>query len=112
MIKYPSLYYSTKTQSHWRILQTDGLTVEMVQLVMGHEPIKRKAIEVQKAIDDGILVLDERQSGILQLFQNRFHIEAKREREVAQRKKEAKFQPSKKKETPPKQDNSSNTLFE
>jgi hypothetical protein len=112
MIKYPSLYYSKKTDTHWMVTNSDGLTVDMIQMVIGAEPTKRKAIDVQKAIDDGVLVLDERQSGILQLYQNRFHLEAKREREVAQRKKEAKFQPIRIKETKPKQDNSSNNLFE
>ena len=62
MIKYPSLYYSKKTDTHWMVTNSDGLTVDMIQMVIGAEPTKRKAVDVQKAIDDGILVLNDKQS--------------------------------------------------
>ena len=112
MIKVPSLYYSSKTDSHWKVCDSDGFEAQIINMVEGAQYIKRKVSDIQKAIDSGIWTLDERQSGVLQLYQNRFHLEAKREREAAMKAKEAKFKPKKKLDEPNKSANNSSNLFE
>ena len=112
MIKVPSLYYSSKTDSYWKVCDSDGFEAQIINMVEGAQYIKRKVSDIQKAIDSGVWTIDERQSGILQLYQNRFHFEAKREREAAMKAKEAKFKPEKKLDKPNNSVNNSPNLFE
>lgn len=73
MIKTPSLYYSNKTKTHWLFKRIVGDKVIAIQQVMA-EP--RKTIpetsipiaSVEKAIADGVMVLNEYCSIAYQLY--------------------------------------------
>jgi hypothetical protein len=111
MIKVPSLYYSKKTLSYWKVCDSDGFEAEIINMVEGAQYVKRKISDIEKAVEAGVWELDERQSGVLQLYQNKFHLEAKREREAAMKAKEAKFKPSKKLDKPNNSINNPPNLF-
>lgn len=74
----PSLVYSEKTMSYWKVIQANVEAVRLQHMVIGGQIINVKRMDFEKAMSEGALKVEPKQTFIWQYYSSKNKYQDKR----------------------------------
>lgn len=68
IVLVPSLVYSEKTMSYWKVIQANVESVRLQHMVIGGRIINVKRMDFEKAMSEGALKVEPKQTLIWQYY--------------------------------------------
>lgn len=77
IVLVPSLVYSEKTMSYWKVIQANVEAVRLQHMIIGGQIINVKRMDFEKAMSEGALKVEPKQTTIWQYYASKQKLQKK-----------------------------------